>query len=114
MLRKTAAGLVRNDRQGGRVAYSATLFRGGCCALELKSLSRGLQLLEILSRGPQTQGVTDLARAMDVDKSTVSRLLKTLQRHGYVEQDKTSRGYGMGPGYGMGRGFQGRGGGCWY
>ncbi len=67
-------------------------------ALELRSLSRGLQLLEILSRGPQMQGVTDLARALEVDKSTVSRLLKTLQRRGYVEQDEASRGYGLGPG----------------
>ena len=66
--------------------------------MELKSLSRGLQLLEMLSRGPQLQGVTDLARALEVDKSTVSRLLKTLHRHGYVEQDSASRGYGLGPG----------------
>ncbi len=66
--------------------------------MELKSLSRGLQLLEILSRGPQTQGVTDLARVMEVDKSTVSRLLKTLQRHGYVAQDEATRSYGLGPG----------------
>ena len=66
--------------------------------MELKSLSRGLQLLEILSRGPQTQGVTDLARVMEVDKSTVSRLLKTLLRHGYVAQDQTTRSYGLGPG----------------
>ena len=91
--------MIRPAANVGRIRIDdAYERRNGRFTLELKSLSRGLQLLEILSRGPQTQGVTDLSRVMEVDKATVSRLLKTLQRHGYVAQDLATRGYGLGPG----------------
>ncbi|HLU11621.1 MAG TPA: IclR family transcriptional regulator [Oceanobacillus sp.] len=52
----------------------------------VQSLERGLVVLEALIRnGPS--GVTDLAHELELDKTIVHRLLRTLQGMGYVTQD---------------------------
>jgi DNA-binding IclR family transcriptional regulator len=62
----------------------------------LRSLDRGLEALELLAGAAGEMGVTELARRLDVHKSTASRLLATLQRHGLVEQDAASDKYRLG------------------
>src|SRR5688572_18556145 len=52
----------------------------------VQSLERGLTVLETLVKaGPS--GVTELANELDLDKTIVHRLLRTLQGMGYVTQD---------------------------
>ncbi|MCL2393644.1 MAG: helix-turn-helix domain-containing protein, partial [Acidimicrobiaceae bacterium] len=51
----------------------------------VQSVDRALRLVEILA-GRQAAGVTELASVLGVHKSTASRLLSTLERHGIVEQ----------------------------
>lgn len=60
---------------------------------EIQSLARGLQILDILTNSQTPVGVTELAQILDVDKSTASRLVNTLQMYGYVQQDHNSRAY---------------------
>lgn len=61
----------------------------------VQSVDRALRLVEMLA-GRQAAGVTELAAALGVHKSTASRLLSTLERHGIVEQDPGRGSYRLG------------------
>jgi DNA-binding IclR family transcriptional regulator len=54
-------------------------------AAAVQSVDRALVVLEILAKAGQA-GVTEIATALDVHKSTVSRLIAVLESRGYVEQ----------------------------
>jgi len=58
---------------------------------EIQSLARGLQIIDLLINAPEALSVTELADKLDVDKSTASRLVGTLQKYGYVQQAPHSR-----------------------
>ncbi|TDW29441.1 IclR family transcriptional regulator [Cryobacterium psychrophilum] len=51
----------------------------------VQSVDRALTILELLAVGGEL-GVTEMAKTLDVHKSTVSRLVATLEEHGLVEQ----------------------------
>lgn len=59
----------------------------------MNALTRGLQILETLTAADAPLGVTELAHRVGADKSTVHRLLGTLQATGFVEQDGATRLY---------------------
>lgn len=63
----------------------------------IHALARGLRVLEQLAAdaqdGASVTGVTELADALGLHKSTALRLLLTLERCGYVEQDEVTRGF---------------------
>lgn len=61
------------------------------------SLPKGIKLLEVLADTGRAMGVSELSRALSLDKSTVYRLLATLRSRGYVEQDPETRKYTIGP-----------------
>jgi len=61
------------------------------------SLAKGIKLLEVLADTGRAMGVSELSRALGLDKSTVYRLLATLKSRGYVEQDPETRKYTIGP-----------------
>lgn len=61
------------------------------------SLAKGIKLLEILADTGRALGVSELARLLSLDKSTVYRLLTTFKSSGYVEQDPETRKYAIGP-----------------
>ena len=62
----------------------------------IQSLDRGLQLMEILSQSDTPMGLPELAEILDVDRSTVHRLLSTLLQRGYVTQDPENKRYTVG------------------
>ena len=64
---------------------------------KVQSLDRALEMLRLLGSEPEMR-VTDLARRLEVHKSTVFRLLSTLQEHGLVEQNPTTEKYRLGYG----------------
>jgi IclR family acetate operon transcriptional repressor len=64
---------------------------------KVQSLDRALEILKLLGGEPEMR-VTDLARRLEVHKSTVFRLLATLQEHGLVEQNPTTERYRLGYG----------------
>ncbi len=59
---------------------------------ELTSVANSLRLLEELAAVPEA-GVSELARQLEVSKSTVDRLLRTLAGRGFVEQNPENRRY---------------------
>lgn len=62
----------------------------------ITSLDKGLRILSSLADEPEPVGLADLSRRFPWDKSTVYRVLETLQARGFVEQG--ARGYVLGPG----------------
>src|SRR5437763_15582925 len=64
---------------------------------KVQSLDRALEILKLLGTEPEMR-VTDLARRLEVHKSTVFRLLSTLEEHGLVEQNPSTEKYRLGYG----------------
>lgn len=58
-----------------------------------QTVSKALKLLEALAVHTQPQGVTDLANELGLVKSNVHRLLKVLEEHHFVRQDRIGDGY---------------------
>lgn len=61
----------------------------------VQSVDRALQILELIGQ-LGTAGVTELATELGVHKSTVSRVIGSLESHGFVEQEPTGRKYRIG------------------
>jgi DNA-binding IclR family transcriptional regulator len=64
----------------------------------IQSVDRAARILKALASGPRRLGVTELAARLDMTPPTVHGLLQTLQAHGFVEQDRDSDKYQLGPG----------------
>lgn len=62
-----------------------------------KTLSKGLVILEQMSQMDHPAGVSELARAGNLTKSNVHRLLQTLRKLGYIRQCTTSAAYELTP-----------------
>ena len=62
----------------------------------ISSLQRALDILSLF--GPQTPelGITDIAKALNLHKSTASGLVYTLERNGYIAQNPENRRYHLG------------------
>ncbi len=62
----------------------------------ISSLQRALDILSLF--GPQTPelGITDIAKALNLHKSTASGLVYTLERNGYISQNPDNRRYQLG------------------
>ena len=60
------------------------------------SVEKAVSLLKILGDGLPEAGVSELARRLNVHKSTASRLLATLERGGLVERDPRTDKYHLG------------------
>jgi DNA-binding IclR family transcriptional regulator len=61
----------------------------------VQSIVRALRLLEALGK-QQAVSLTELSRSLDLHKSTIHRLLTTLQSEGYVRQDPETEKYSLG------------------
>lgn len=59
------------------------------------TVEKALQLVEALSKAGGPVGVSQLGRELDLNKTTVFRLLATLMRRGYVRQDPDSGRYAL-------------------
>lgn len=64
----------------------------------VRSVDRAAALLVCLAEADGSASVTDLSHSLDLHKSTVSRLLSTLERRGLVEQDRESGHFRLGVG----------------
>ena len=61
----------------------------------VQSVDRAITVMELLSRRGWS-GVTEVAKELEVNKSTVYRLLTTLRDRGLVEQDAATEKYRLG------------------
>jgi len=64
----------------------------------IKSLDRGIELLEILGNHRHGMGIAELGDSLGADRSTVYRALMTLMNRGYVTRDPVTGKYQLGPG----------------
>jgi DNA-binding IclR family transcriptional regulator len=64
----------------------------------IQSIDRAASILKALASGPRRLGVSELADRLRLARPTVHGLLQTLQAHGFVEQDRHSDKYQLGPG----------------
>ena len=62
-----------------------------------QSLERGLGILAAFTPTRPSLGVSELARAVGLSRSTTHRYMATLTRLGYLRQDPASRRYRLGP-----------------
>ncbi len=69
--------------------------RGG--AGTLQTVDRALGILLSFTGARTDWGVMELARELDLDKSTAQRLLATLAKRGFLHADPTTRRYHLGP-----------------
>ena len=62
-----------------------------------QSLERGLAILSSFTPARPSQGVSELARGVDLSRSTAHRYVATLAELGYLQQDVATRKYRLGP-----------------
>ena len=63
---------------------------------QVRSLARGLQILENVAAASTPQRLTDIAAAMGVDRATAFRYCSTLTKLGYLHADPVSKVYSLG------------------
>jgi len=64
----------------------------------VRSVERALKILFLISQSEVPLRLTEIAKAVDLDKSTVYRLLLTLESFQLVQRGPNSKRYGPGPG----------------
>lgn len=63
----------------------------------VKVFERVADLLEVLGNGNNEMGITDLGNKLGLGKSTVHRLLTSMEKRGYVQQNQVNKKYQLGP-----------------
>lgn len=63
---------------------------------EMQSLARGLRILDVIANADRGITITEIAAILEIDKSSASRLVKTLVNYDYLQPDTASRGYLLG------------------
>lgn len=62
----------------------------------VKSVGRALDIITLVSAKKGGLGVTEIAKQIDINKSSVYRILSTLVQYGYIEQDEETGRYKLG------------------
>lgn len=62
----------------------------------ISSLQRALDILSLFGSKTPELGITDIAKALNLHKSTASGLVYTLGRNGYIAQNPENRRYRLG------------------
>jgi len=63
----------------------------------IQSVSHALDILESFTKTEDELGVTELSKRLGLHKNNVFRLLATLEHRGYIEQNKVTENYQLGP-----------------
>lgn len=62
------------------------------------AIERAVRILNALKDGPSEYGVSELSKSLEINKSTVHGIVRTLSKHRMLEQDPNTRKYRLGPG----------------
>lgn len=62
----------------------------------IQSLARALQILGLFDETKVSLSIKEISNQLDLNKSTVHSLLKTLKHYGYIQQDEVSAEYSLG------------------
>jgi DNA-binding IclR family transcriptional regulator len=63
----------------------------------IQSVSHALDILESFTKTDRELGVTELSKRLGLHKNNVFRLLATLEQRGYIEQNRETENYRLGP-----------------
>jgi IclR family KDG regulon transcriptional repressor len=63
----------------------------------IQSVSHALDILESFTSADKELGVTELSKRLNLHKNNVFRLLATLEHRGYIDQNKETENYRLGP-----------------
>jgi IclR family KDG regulon transcriptional repressor len=63
----------------------------------IQAVSHALDILESFTKTEDELGVTELSKRLGLHKNNVFRLLATLEHRGYIEQNKSTENYRLGP-----------------
>ena len=63
----------------------------------LKTIEKALMVLKCFAQADSTLGTTELAKKLNTNMTTMSRVLTTMKKHDFLEQDPISRRYRFGP-----------------
>ncbi len=63
----------------------------------IQSVSHALDILESFTKTERELGVTELSKRLGLHKNNVFRLLATLEHRGYIEQNRETENYRLGP-----------------
>src|SRR5512139_4162064 len=63
----------------------------------IQSVSHAFDILESFTKTEDELGVTELSKRLSLHKNNVFRLLATLEHRGYIEQNKVTENYRLGP-----------------
>ncbi|MDH4163040.1 MAG: IclR family transcriptional regulator [Nitrospirota bacterium] len=63
----------------------------------IQSVSHAMDILESFTRTEDELGVTELSKRLGLHKNNVFRLLATLEHRGYIEQNRETENYRLGP-----------------
>ena len=61
------------------------------------AVDRAIRLLDVLDAQARPMTITELARALGINKGTARDLLETLRAHGWLGRDETRKTYQLGP-----------------
>lgn len=65
--------------------------------MELKTIEKALMVFKCFAQEDSSLGTTELANRLNTNKATMSRVLTTLKKHDFLEQDPQNRRYRLGP-----------------
>ena len=68
----------------------------GRSAQPVKSADRTLEVLEALAAAPRRRSLIELVRELDIPKSSLHGILRTMVQRGWVETDQTGLRFGLG------------------
>ena len=63
---------------------------------KVNSVNMALEILNSFDQDKMLMGITELSKKLGVSKSTIHRLVTTMEKQGYLEQDPDSRKYKLG------------------
>lgn len=63
----------------------------------IQSVSHAFDILESFTKTEDELGVTELSKRLELHKNNVFRLLATLEHRGYIEQNRQTENYRLGP-----------------
>lgn len=64
--------------------------------MELKTIEKALLVFKCFTQGNSSLGTTELSKKLGTNKATMSRVLTTLKKHDFLEQDPSTRRYRLG------------------
>ena len=62
----------------------------------IQSVARSLEILELFDENTRELSIKEISNRLDLHKSTVHSLLKTLMHYGYIAQSTTTSDYHLG------------------